>query len=324
MYICIDIEWVTERLENSSSPILHLFHFGASIMGILNIAWIFGECATILGNSDPFGWNYFGRVDRIKSEMAIHHIPEGLCDEIKAYYDYMYMNNRHGATQLLCDPDMSHSLRKKISIHMHRGILLHCSFFKGASQKCLEMACERLTLEIHLPKTILISAGDSISTRAISQMYIIGRGALKVIQGKPHVNPDQDIVISELHSGECFGEIALLHPNKSRNSTVMSITIVEVYSLTDHDFKDLLIGFPAFADEMSRVSIERIKSLNKMAREKSGSVLIAIPETSFGSVTNSLQNGIDTKPTVEKQLEDLQNGITTIMHHIRAMNRRQL
>merc|ERR1711865_475039 len=106
----------------------------------------------------------------------------------------------------------------------------------------------------------------------------------------------QDIVISELHSGECFGEIALLHPNKSRNSTVMSITIVEVYSLTDHDFKDLLIGF----------------------------VLIAIPETSFGSVTNSLQNGIDTKPTVEKQLEDLQNGITTIMHHIRAMNRRQL
>ena len=48
-------------------------------------------------------------------------------------------------------------------------------------------------------------------------MYIIGRGALKVIQGKPHVNPDQDIVISELHSGECFGEIALLHPNKSRN-----------------------------------------------------------------------------------------------------------
>ena len=235
-----DHEWVTERLESNKVALLHIFHFGASIMGILNIAWIFGECATILGHSDPYGWDYFGRLDRIKSELALHHVPEHLCEEIQAHYNYMYMNNRHGATQLLCDPDMSDSLRKKISIHLHREILLHCSFFKGASQRCLEMACERLKFEIHLPRTVLITAGEATSGRAISQMYIVGRGSLQVIQGKPHQDPTQDIVISEISQGQCFGEMALLHPQQARNSTVMSTTIVEVYSLTDHDFKDLL------------------------------------------------------------------------------------
>ena len=177
-----DHEWVTERMPASTAPLLHLFHFGASIMGILNIAWIFGECATILGHADPYGWEYFGRLDRIKNEIATHHIPEKLATEIMAYYDYMYMNNRHGATQLLCDPDMSDSLRKKISIHMHRTILLHCSFFKGAGLRCLEMACERLKFEVHLPNTVLIAAGDSTSSRSISQMFIVGRGTLRVVR----------------------------------------------------------------------------------------------------------------------------------------------
>jgi hypothetical protein len=235
-----DHEWVSERLQGLQVPLLHLFHFGASILGILNIAWIFGECATILGNSDPYGWEYFGRLDRIKSEMALHHVPHQLCDEINAYYNYMYMNNRHGATQLLCDPDMSESLRKKISIYMYREVLLHCSFFKSASKRCLEMACERLKFEVHLPKTVLISAGDASGVRGISQMYIVGRGSLNVVQGKPHNDDTKNIVISTINVGECFGEMALLYPQQPRNSTVVAVTIIEVYSLSNEDFKDLL------------------------------------------------------------------------------------
>jgi hypothetical protein len=238
-----DHEWITERLLSANASILHIFHFGASIMGILNVAWIFGECATILGNSDPYGWEYFGRLDRIKSELALHHVPEPLCEEINAYYNYMYMNNRHGATQILCDPDMSVSLRKKIAIHLHREILLHCSFFKNASQGCLEMSCERLSFEVHLPNTVLIAAGDAYSVRDVRQMFIVGRGTLQVIQGKPHSDRTKNIVISEIVKGQCFGEMALLHPRQSRNSTVMSSSIVELYSLTNEDFKDLLGTF---------------------------------------------------------------------------------
>jgi CRP-like cAMP-binding protein len=318
-----DHEWITERMTNSKASVLHIFHFGSSVMGILNIAWIFGECATILGHSDPYGWNYFGRVDRIKHEMALHKLPENLMEEIQAYYNYMYMNNRHGATQLLCDPDMSDSLRKRISIHMHRSILLHCSFFVGSSQRCLEMACERLKFEVHLPKTILIAAGDAVTQRSISQMFIVGRGILSVIQGKPHVDPSKDITISELHEGECFGEIALLHPNQTRNSTVMSMTIVELYSLTDHDFKDLLVSFPSFADAMKTVSTRRISELNLMASEKGAAPLISMPAITEGKiVTEGLMNISPPSTDIEQRLEDLQHGITNIMHHLRMINRK--
>ena len=184
-------------------------------------------------------------------------------------------------------------------------------------------------------------------------------------------------MIKEIAKGECFGEIALLYPNQARNSTVITKTIVEVYSLTDHDFKDLLgkflvfliffflsnialiyfrppssllpsssllhlffifhrtVGFPAFAMEMKTVSQNRIGELNRMASDKGGSSvpLITIPEnnqatalttmtTTTTVATTKFSETMHAPSTTEERLNELQAGITNILHHLRLIGRK--
>ena len=94
--------------------------------------------------------------------MTVHNIPEDLQHNIKNFYDYIYMNNRHGQLSLLGDADMSVSLRQKIALHLHKDALLEQDLFKHASVQCLSFVCERMHLEIHMPGEDIIRAGDQI------------------------------------------------------------------------------------------------------------------------------------------------------------------
>ena len=214
---------------------------------------IFGEASVILHNIDPSGWDFFGRLDRIKHEMTVHNIPEDLQHNIKNFYDYIYMNNRHGQLSLLGDADMSVSLRQKIALHLHKDALLEQDLFRHASTQCLKFVCERMQLEIHMPEEDIIRAGDQSSEKMDLKMYIIKRGKLTVLD----VSGKTEKQVALLNAGMAFGEMAMLCPGLPRTKTIRSKTICELYSLTYHDFHQMLELFPKFSSEMRKLATDR-------------------------------------------------------------------
>ena len=80
--------------------------------------------------------------------------------------------------------------------------------------------------------------------------------------------------------------------------------------------------------EMKTVSQDRIGELNRMASDKGGSVpLITIPEnnqatTTMTTPTTEFSETIHAPSRTEERLDELQAGITNILHHLRLIGRK--
>ena len=72
------------------------------------------------------------------------------------------------------------------------------------------------------------------------KMYIIKRGKLAVLDGKG----SNERQVALLNAGMAFGEMAMLCPGLPRTKTIRTETICEVYSLTYHDFHQMMELFP--------------------------------------------------------------------------------
>lgn len=177
-------DWI-HRVTSNQAGSMHAFGFFTSAFGIICTAWVFGETFVILSHVDPQGWDYFGRLDRIKKELVLYNLPEDIQHDVLQYYDYLYMNSKHGKQAILGDVDMSVSLKKRVAIALHVDTIRKIDLFKNASTPCIQKACQFLVMEIHMPHEIIISAGEqSLHVDAI-KMYVVERGKLSVIKGLP-------------------------------------------------------------------------------------------------------------------------------------------
>jgi CRP-like cAMP-binding protein len=177
-------DW-TNDIDHETAGSIHVFGFFASAFGIIFTAAVFGETFVILSHKDPQGWDYFGRLDRIKKEITNYGLPEDLAHDIIQYYDYLYMNNLYGKTALLGDVDMSSSLKHRVGVALNVDVIRKIDLFRHATAPCLQFACSRLQLEIHMPYEVLITAGESNVHESLIKMYVVQRGQLDVIKGLP-------------------------------------------------------------------------------------------------------------------------------------------
>ena len=304
-------EWITLTFENGGA--YHAFHCLSSTFGLLIISWIFGETSVILHNIDPSGWEFFGRLDRIITEMTVHNVPHEFQHEIRKYYDYIYLNNRHGQLSLLGDPDMSISLRQKIALHLHSDALLEQDLFKNLSRQCLLFLCERMSLEIHMPQEDIITAGDKSSDKMDLKMYIIKRGRLQVLDGKGK----KARLVTTLMHGMAFGEMSMLCPGLPRTKTIRTETICEVYAITYNDFNQMLELFPNFARDMRKLAVERGLT-EKMLQD-----LPAEPiEISPNGNTRIEETDLDVKKRQKDTMRRLDRQLVAVADMLRALTRR--
>ena len=244
-------DWM-ERLDWEQAGSLHLFHLLAGWTGQLTLAWLFGEFCTILSHNDPKGWDFWGRRDRIIAEMGVHHLSEELQEKIRKFYDYIYINNRHGHISLLGDADMSVSLRRKVAAELFSSTVKKLRLFKGVSQTCIHAACEFIHLEIHMPDEIIIEEGEHTISPEHIKMFVVKRGLLSVLKNGEflHNNDGTDVVIAK---GGVVNDSAMLDPFLKFPNTVITKTICEMYSLTYNHFKSLIESFPDFAVSIGKI-----------------------------------------------------------------------
>lgn len=92
------------------------------------------------------------------------------------------------------------------------------------------------------PGTVLIRQGDPAD-----RLYVLAEGRLEVVE-----------VGRTIESGQMFGEIAFFSPGQRRTATVRSIGPSTVLSIDEVTFRQLLFQNPAFAFEVTRLSVGRL------------------------------------------------------------------
>ena len=94
-------------------------------------------------------------------------------------------------------------------------------------------------------------------------LYIIKEGKVKVCL----ISPDgQEIVLSVLGKGECFGEFAILD-RLPRSADAVALEKVECYTLQRSDFHQAILKSPKIAIQVLEVLTKRLRSIDQMVED---------------------------------------------------------
>jgi len=204
-----------------AEPGVRMFNFFVVIVGFIFVCLFFGNTAVVLSHFSSTSWAFRMKIEGIKSEMSYYNLPTELRDKINAYYEYMWINQKHfGDSGLLRDQDMSVPLRQEIVLYLYKDLIRNVPFFANYDDTFLCHVCLLLRPRIYLPDDCLIINGETAE-----EMFIL-------CKGKVSIQNQMGVEITQLRPGQFFGEFALIYEAR-RSATVKSVGVTEV-SVLNH------------------------------------------------------------------------------------------
>jgi CRP-like cAMP-binding protein len=166
--------------------------------------------------------------------------------------DFDDLINRYPSISLALSRVLSERLaamdRKFTESHL-RGLKL----LTGLSSSQLEDVSGRLKPVRFRQGEVILREGDTGE-----EMFFIESGRVRVVRGK---GPNA-LLLAELGAGDLFGEMALL-TGMPRSATVTALSDLNLWSLSQADFDDLVIAYPNLALALSRLLSERLQTADE-------------------------------------------------------------
>ncbi|GMH82611.1 hypothetical protein TL16_g09316 [Triparma laevis f. inornata] len=193
------------------------------------------------------------KIDRVKHEMEYYSVPEALRNQVGAYYDYIWVNQKQFDDNigLLSDRTMSTDLQRKLALHLFKDVVSHISFFAEVDDVVLGQICLSLKTLIFLPEDMILFKGD-----VGKELFIIAKGVVEVMRDDLPKDKRAQANQILLRSGSFFGEIALVMEVR-RTCSVQARTVCEINILLQRTFDDILREHPDFAKKMNELVVAR-------------------------------------------------------------------
>jgi CRP-like cAMP-binding protein len=162
--------------------------------------------------------------------------------------DFDDLVNRYPSISLALSKVLSERLAdmdRRFSESHLRGLKL----LAGLSPGQLEDVSQRLRPVRYRQGEVIIREGDPGR-----EMYFIESGRVRVVRG----SAPKTLLLAELGAGDLFGEMALL-TGSPRSATVTAVSEVNLWSMPQADFDDLVTAYPNLALALSRLLSERLR-----------------------------------------------------------------
>jgi len=138
-------------------------------------------------------------------------------------------------------------------------MLGNVGIFTSLTAEELTLLARTLTKRVVTPGTTIIKRGDPGDS-----LYIIGEGLVAV-----HIwveAQQKEVRVSQMVSGQFFGEVALL-TGEPRTATIVAVTEVLLYEVTRDHLMELLHNRPEIAEQMSKIVGEhRLRDMENIGR----------------------------------------------------------
>lgn len=169
--------------------------------------------------------------------------------EQSQYKDMMASSliNKEVASELLEEmSERYQELQQKLSLDLGldaKALVAKMDFFKNLGQSAQHDIARLLKPRLALPDEVIFDKGGPPDA-----MYFVSSGALRVVL-------DRQIVI--IGSGDCFGEMALLH-KQPRMASVVSDGFSELLVLHTKDFKQMLTKDDQLREQIEKIAQQRL------------------------------------------------------------------
>jgi CRP-like cAMP-binding protein len=96
-----------------------------------------------------------------------------------------------------------------------------------------------------------------------SDVYFLTSGLVRALI---NTTAERDIFFTDVHAGECFGEMAAID-GKPRSASVLALTRSTVAVMPASAFRDILRRHPAVAEQVMQMLVARVRALTRRVQE---------------------------------------------------------
>ncbi|GMI33918.1 hypothetical protein TrCOL_g5251 [Triparma columacea] len=239
--------------DNLNKSQLHIISILFMVYGLYLGALMVSEMTVYVMGRTQGSSAFQRKIDRVNHEMEYYAVPFELRGKVKAFYDYIWVNQKQYDEQigLLSDKSMSTDLQRQLALHLFKDVVSHISFFADVDDIVLGQICLSLKTLVFLPQDMILFKGD-----VGKELFIIAKGVVEVM--RDDLPKDKRAMANRilLRSGSFFGEIALVMEVR-RTCSVQARTVCEINILLQSTFDDVLREHPDFAKRMNELVVAR-------------------------------------------------------------------
>lgn len=224
------------------TPVQKGYAICVMLLGAGVYAFLIGNIASLVSNLDPLRAAHQQQQERLGAFLHYRALPRPLRNRVQAYFDYLWEQ------RLVVDEDstlaeLSPALREEVALFLRRDLVRNVPLFRDASDAFVREVALTMQSFVCLPGDIIVRAGERGH-----EMYVLARGEVEA------TGPDGR-VLSTLHAGDFFGEIALVMSDV-RTATITATAPSDLYVLSAETFARIADDYPDVAATL-RAEAER-------------------------------------------------------------------
>ncbi|XP_052224101.1 cyclic nucleotide-gated channel rod photoreceptor subunit alpha-like isoform X2 [Dreissena polymorpha] len=235
------------------------------LIGVFIFATIVGQVGSVITNRNASRQEFERLLDGAKFYMQMHNVPSDLQKRVQRWYDYVWTRGRlncHDINSLGLLPD---KLKTELALHVNLGTLRKVTIFQKCKPEFLHDLMLKMKAYIFTPEDLICRRGE-----VAREMFIIVDGVVEIMG-------DKGTVLTQMSSGDFFGEIGILNLNDGvnrRTADVRSVGYSELFVLSREDVLGALKEHPDAEVIIREYGHRRLKETEKhrqQARSAPGS-----------------------------------------------------
>eukprot|EP00948_MAST-09A_sp_MAST-9A-sp1_P002472 g2472.t1 len=291
--------------DTSYATGLYLYGLTINLFGFMITAFILGHIYHLITNFIGSSWQFRHKMDNMKSEMSYYNVPRELQEKVMQYYEYLWIHRKHfGDSSLMKDEHMSPMLKRELSLHLFKELLVKVPFFEGEDEEFLGRVCMSMETEIYMPNEYVVREGE-----IGRELFIVNKGECqvhKIIESsRMQVERGSHETIGKICQGDFFGEISLIK-NIPRTASISAFTMCELNVLSREFFEILVNDYPEFGAKITRLANSRLQhDREKMTRSSHEIADTMKKEGSFRSSGSRRLSGLS---TIHSEVAEVDSG----------------
>ena len=208
----------------------------AQLIGVAIFGFVVSNVSAMLARLDAAREHHINQLDRLETYMNYHRLPMALRTRVRDYYRYMWQTHQ-GYRDAEVLESLPPKLRADIALHMNLDTIRRIPLLAAASDAFVQDVMAELASVVAVPGERIFAIGDPGEA-----MYFIHSGEVEILDR-------DDTVLALLHSGDFFGETALI-TGDPRSATVRARTFCDLQVLPKAAFDHVVHRYPDFERQL--------------------------------------------------------------------------
>ncbi|XP_053375115.1 cGMP-gated cation channel alpha-1-like isoform X2 [Mercenaria mercenaria] len=228
----------------------YVFVIVSYLIGVFIFATIVGQVGSVITNRNASRQEFERLLDGAKFYMQMHNVPPDLQKRVQRWYDYVWTRGRLNCNDINSLGLLPDKLKTELALHVNLGTLKKVTIF----QKCRPEFLHDLMLKM---RAYIFTPGDLICRRGevAREMFIIADGVVEILG-------DSGTVLTQMSTGDFFGEIGILNLDggiNRRTADVRSVGYSELFVLSREDVLAALKDHPDAENIIREYGQRRLK-----------------------------------------------------------------